>query len=400
MTATRVSQTTAPCSSLHLAFELGWSEWKLGFTTGHGQQPRLRQIAARDLEALQQEIAKAKRRFGLPADAPVVSCYEAGRDGFWLHRYLVAHGIANRIVDSSSIEVNRRKRRAKSDGLDAAKLLNLLLRYESGEHKVCSVVRVPDVTAEDHRHLHRELIELKDERTSHSNGIKGLLAGQGLAIADIDKNFAEKLGQLRLWDGSPVPAELQQRLLRAWERWQLVDRQIKDLENQRRRRIRCDHTPHVEQVRRLLSMTGVGANGAWLLVYEFFSWRQIKNRRQLGGLTGLTPTPYQSGDSQREQGISKAGNRHLRKLMVELAWGWLRWQADSALSQWFQRRFGSGNKRSRKIGIVALARKLLIALWRYLEHGEIPKGAKLSRWQTKINGREPKEAMPQPALSA
>ena len=391
MTATRIHQTTTPAATLHLAFELGSTQWKLAFTIGHGQSPRFRNIPARDVTLLQVEIAKAKKRFGLAAEAPVVSCYEAGRDGFWLHRYLLQHGISNAVVDSSSIEVNRRRRRAKSDRLDAGKLLTMLLRYQAGEKKVWSVVRVPEVAAEDGRQFHRELQELKDERTSHINGIKGLLASQGLEVAEVGQNFLEQLPQLRLWDDAAVPVELQARLRRAWDRWQFVDRQIKDLENERKRRLRDDQTPHIELVRQLLQVRGIGLNGAWLLVYELFAWRAIRNRRQLGALVGLVPTPYQSGDSQREQGISKAGNRHVRKLLVELAWGWLRWQPDSALSQWYERRFALGNKRVRKIGIVALARKLLIALWRYLEHGEIPAGAKLCDWRAKVNNRAVKE---------
>jgi transposase len=189
MTVTHEHQVTAPKLTLHLAFELGWGEWKLAFTIGHGQPARLRTIRARDLQSLEIEIDKAKVRFHLPADAPVVSCYEAGRDGFWLHRYLVKKGIDNCVVDSSSIEVNRRQRRAKSDRLDAAKLLTMLLRYWGGEKKVWSVVRVPEVAAEDRRQLHRELLELKDERTSHVNAIKGLLANQGVALTEVSRVF-------------------------------------------------------------------------------------------------------------------------------------------------------------------------------------------------------------------
>jgi transposase len=384
MTATLNSNCTTHQGVLYLAFELGWSEWKLAFTTGHGQKPRFRSMSARDLPKLELEIARAKQRFGLDGDALVRSCYEAGRDGFWLHRYLTASGIDNVIVDSSSIEVNRRQRRAKSDQLDAGKLLNMLLRYHGGEKKIWSVLRVPSVAAEDGRQLHRELEALKDERTQHNNRIKGLLASQGVAIANVDKNFPERLAAARLWDGSGVPAEMHQRLLREYERWQFVERQIKDLEKSRRRRIRDDGTAHVDQVRSLLELCGVGLNGAWLLVHELFGWRRFANRRQLGGSVGLTPTPYHSGDSKREQGISKAGNRRLRRLLVELAWCWLRWQPGSDLSLWYARRFGPGNRRSRKVGIVALARKLLIALWKYLEHGELPQGAKLCEWRPKV----------------
>jgi transposase len=378
MSAIRNEQSTTVEVRLHLAFELGWHEWKLAFTIGHGQSPRLRTIRARDVAALQREIAKAKARFGLPADAVVVSCYEAGRDGFWLHRCLQAAGVGNVVVDSSSIEVNRRRRRAKSDRLDASKLLTMLLRYHAGETKVWSVVKVPSVADEDGRRLHRELRQLKDERTGHINRIKGLLASQGVHLNTVNKAFAERLAMIRLWDNTELGADLRAELLREFERWQLVNRQINALELERRQRLRSDATPHVDKVRRLLQLSGVGFNGAWMLVMELFGWRRIKNRKQLGALVGLTPTPYQSGSSAKEQGISKAGNRHLRQLLVELAWCWLRWQPESALSCWFGSRFGvGGGRRARKVGIVALARKLLIALWRYLEHGEIPQGAKL-----------------------
>jgi transposase len=165
-----------------------------------------------------------------------------------------------------------------------------------------------------------------------------------------------------------------------------ADRQVRDLEGERRKRIRRDDTPQVGQVRRLLDLVGVGPNGAWVLVYELFGWRQIRNRKELGAIVGLTPTPYGSGSMSHEQGISRAGNRRVRWVLVELAWCWLRWQPDSALTHWYQRRFGVG-QRARKVGIVAVARKLLIALWRWLEHGEVPEGARLCPWRVKVNGR-------------
>lgn len=385
MTTTRENQSSNTAIRLYLAFDLGWSEWKLAFTIGHGQSPRLRTIRARDLESLLREIARAKERFALPADAAVVSCYEAGRDGFWLHRWLVAQGIDNRVVDSSSIEVNRRSRRAKSDRLDAGKLVTMLMRYHGGETKVWSVCRIPDAADEDRRRLHRELIELKDERTRHINRLKGLLANQGLAIASIDESFTDKLNEFRMWDGSELGADLKGQLLREFSRWQFVDRQVRDLEGERSKRIRRDETPLVSQVRRLLELKGVGLNGAWLLVHELFGWRRIGNRKQLGSMVGLTPTAYQSGSSSHEQGISRAGNRRVRRVLVELAWCWLRWQPNSELSHWYVRRFGVG-QRARKVGIVALARKLLIALWRWLEQGVLPAGARLCPWRPKVNG--------------
>jgi transposase len=366
---------------LYLAFELGWNEWKLAFGTGPADSPRLRSIGGRNTQALLQEIAKAKKRFGVPDDAPVHSCYEAGRDGFWLHRFLESQGIDNQVVDSSSIEVKRHGRRRKTDRLDAGKLLSMLIRWQQGERNVWSVVQVPSVADEDRRQLHRDLLELKAERTQHSNRIKGLLAGCGLATPTIDGEFLEMMAQLRTWDGQPVPAELEQRLRREYERWQLVDRQIRDLDKERARKIRTSKDGTIAKVRHLLQLRGIGANSAWLFVMEFFGWRRIRNRKQLAALAGLTPTPYQSGDSECEQGISKAGNRRLRTMAVEIAWCWLHYQPASALSQWYEKRFAKGSSRQRRIGIVALARKLLVALWRFLETGEVPAGAEVVTWK-------------------
>ena len=212
-TATPNGHDTTTERVLFVAFELSEKTWKLGFTTGHGQKPRERSVAARRQDRVLHEVAQAKKSFGLPDTAPVVSCYEAGRDGFWLHRFLQAHGITNHVVDSSSIEVNRRRRRAKSDGLDVRKLLSMLLRYAQGERQVWQVVKVPSVEAEDHRHLHRDLETLKQERASTTTRIKGLLSSQGIRLTSLRK-FPEQLDGLRLWDGSPIPPGLRRRLLR------------------------------------------------------------------------------------------------------------------------------------------------------------------------------------------
>jgi transposase len=382
MTATHSQNCTLSVGPvLYLALELGSKTWKLAFTTGMGQKPRLRTIPARCRESLAAEIEAAKRRFDLPTGTPVLSCYEAGRDGFWIDRLLQSQGVTNLVVDSASIEVNRRKRRAKSDRLDAVKLVVMLVRWSNGE-RVWSVVRVPSAEAEDHRQLHRELIALKSERTAHVNAIKGLLATLGLQ-ASVDERFPQRLEALRQWNDTKVPDGLRQRLLREFERWQFVGRQIEALEKQRIEEIRKAKTPAVEQMRHFLNLKGIGLNGSWLLVEEFFGWRQFQNRRQLGSLAGLTPTPYDSGESRREQGISKAGNRRVRWMMVQLAWRWLQYQPKSALSRWYIRRFGAGNSRQRKIGIVALARKLLIALWKYLETGAPPEGAEVIGWATR-----------------
>jgi transposase len=389
MSATHdLDSTASDTPKLYLAFDLGWTSWNLAFTIGMAQKPRLRTIPARDLDALQREIRLAKQRFGLPDDSPVLSCYEAGRDGFWLHRYLTHDQIQNLVVDAASIEVNRRARRAKSDALDVAKLLTMLIRYHGGEHALWSVIHVPSPEDEDRRQPHRELMALKNQRTEHSNRIKGLLANLGLDIV-VDEHLPKRLEELRQWDGKPVPTELRARILREFERWELVDRQARDRENAQRRAIRRDDNPEVEKIRLLLDLKAIGPTSATLFVREFFGWRQIQNRRELASLAGLAPTPYASGDSHREQGISKAGNRRLRWMAVEIAWGWLRWQPNSALSRWYRRRFGEGNARARKVGVVALARKLLIALWKYLDRGEVPEGAEYTPWQKKLNGRLP-----------
>lgn len=379
-TATRNDECTMNRSNtsdvLYLAFELGVDEWKLGFTRDLGAKPRVRVMPARDLKRLAREIAAARQWFALSEIPLVRSCYEAGRDGFWLHRYLATVGIDNRVIDSSSIEVNRRQRRAKSDGLDVRKLLAMLVRYHAGESKVWSVVRVPTVEEEDRRQLHRELRTLKKERTRVKNRMQGLLANHGLRLSK-GRDLTALLEEMRLWDGSPLPAGLRARLQREWEHAQFLHAKILELERERQRAIKHDRSPAIDKVRQLLRLRAIGENGAWVYVNEFFGWRQFRNRKEVGAAAGLTPTPYQSGDSSRERGVSKAGSRHIRAVAIEMAWCWLRYQPGSRLSRWYQERFERGGTRARKVGIVALARKLLIDLWRFLEHGVIPEGAVL-----------------------
>jgi transposase len=371
---TRKANDTLFAQNLYMAIELSNEKWKLGFTIGFGQSPRLRDVAARDLVALVKEIGMAKKRFGLPESVPVFSCYEAGRDGFWLDRYLLTVEVSNLVVDSASIEVNRRKRRAKTDRMDVGKLLTMLMRYHQGEKKVWSIVHVPGREDEDQRQMHRELMALKAEQTHHINRIKGLLASQGIALP-FQKDFLSQLETVQLWDGAALPSALHARLRREYERYQLVKQQINLLELEREEIVRSSTAPAVEQVRHLLKLKGIGMNSAWVYVMEFFAWRGFHNRREVGSLAGLTPTPYQSGESAREQGISKAGNRRIRTMAIEIAWAWLRYQPDSQLSRWYQGRFGKGSSRARRIGIVALARRLLVNLWQYLEMGTLPEDA-------------------------
>jgi transposase len=375
-TTSRIEQDSLSQPTLYLAFELGKNTWKLGFTIGMAQQPRERMIPSGDVERLQQEIARAKQRFGLPEEARVVSCYEAGRDGFWLHRYLVVHSVQNHVIDSASLEVNRRQRRAKTDRLDVHKLLTMLLRHSAGEKKVWSVVRVPSVDEEDRRQLHREMLTATQDRTRVINRINGLLAGHGVQLA-LQGDVEAQLDQVRQWDGSPLPSALRTRLKRAWQQVGFLTAHIQTLEAERRALLRHREDPVIAQVRQLFTLRGIGVNSAWLYVMEFFAWRDFQTPKQVGALAGLTPTPYQSGQSRRELGIAKAGNRHIRAMAIEIAWAWRRFQPDSALSQWYERRFGAGSARLRKLGMVALARKLLIALWRFLKTGGLPEGAVL-----------------------
>ncbi len=373
---TRDSEYSEKTRVLFLAFELGASKWELGFTTGFGQKPRRRSIDGGNTEALQQEISAARKRFGIAEEVPVVSCYEAGREGFWLDRYLGCVGIENVVVDSSSIEVNRKKRRAKTDPLDVGKLLTMLMRHYYGEPKVWSVVRPPSREEEDRRQLHRELRALKKEKTRTTNRIKGLLASQGVRLDGRMDLGGKRLDQIQLWDGAPLPQGLKSRLKREWEHVSFLKRQIADVKATRQALLKEDKEPDLKRVQQLNMLQGIGLESSWVLVRELFGWRQFQNRRQVASIVGLTPTPYNSGDMVREQGIGKDGNRHVRGISIEMAWSWLRHQPDSKLTLWFTQRFAGAGKRARKVGIVALARRLLIDLWKFLEYGVIPEGAR------------------------
>jgi transposase len=359
-----------------VAFELGWKDWKLGFSSVMSEKPWVVTVRPRNLLALSEAFDKARKRLGLAAECRVFSCYEAGREGFWLHRQLTEMGGVNVVVDSSSIEVNRRARRAKTDRLDARKLVGMLLRYWAGEKDLWSVVKVPTTEQEDGRQLQREIRTLTKEQTRLTNRIKGLLASQGVAVRMGRRGLEEGLDAVRIWDGSPLPSGLRRRLEMEIARREVVHRQLLDLASERDARIRRGQDRASEVARRLMTLRGIGEAGGETYGREF-SWREFKNRRQVGSLVGLTSTPYQSGDSLRERGISGAGNRHVRGVAIDLAWVWLRLQPQSELTKWFNLRFARGGPRLRKIGIIALARKLVIALWRYADFGEIPKGALL-----------------------
>ena len=375
---TAVKEYTGAATVLYMAFELSSKQWKLGFSIGFGQKTRIRTVAAGDLPAVMEEVEKAKERFGLPEEARVLSCYEAGRDGFWLHRFLESKGIKNHVVDSASIETNRRKRRAKSDRLDADSLVRMLMRYDYGEKKVWSILQVPTKEEEDRRQLNRGLSSLNKERNRTINRIRGLLATQGIQDEKLEmsENSFEKL---RTGDGQPLESGIKVRLRMEWEHLEFIKKQIEELVKERQKVLQQEEAtpenPDVEMMRRLLDFKAIGPVIAWVLVREFYGWRDFKNGRQVGSLSGLVPTHYQSGETTVEQGISKAGIVHVRQIAVELAWLWLRWQPDSKITIWYNKRFANAGKKARKIGVVAVVRKLLVELWRYLKTGAIPEGA-------------------------
>jgi transposase len=361
------------CGTLLVAMELSNSKWRLAFSGG--DKIRQKVIEARRRSRFLDEVRQAKEKLGLSADTSVLCCYEAGRDGFWIYRWLKSEGIGCLVVDPASIEVNRRKRRAKTDRLDAESLVRLLQRYQGGDRYVWSVVHIPEEQQEDELRLHRELERLKKERTAHRCRIKSLLILHGISMPGILTRLEQELDKLICWNGKPLPEALRAELHRELKRLSQVNEQIKLLEKQKIGKLKAPQTNADRQAAELIRLNGVGEVSAWVLAKEFFGWRDFKNRREVGALSGLTPTPYDSGGSRKEQGISKAGNPRIRRVMIELAWCWVRFQPESELTKWFEKRFAHGSGRMRRVGITALARKLLVALWKYVEFGMVPEGA-------------------------
>jgi transposase len=370
MIATTRPEISVSEPTLYVAFELGKKDWTLAMTSGFGVDPWLRTVAGGDLRGVEAAVRQGRIRFGLPVQARVVSCYEAGRDGFWIHRALTQLGIRNRVVDSASIEVNRRARRAKTDRLDVLKLVQMLVRVCYGERKVWSEVRVPTVAEEAARQVSRERTALTQEQTRLINQMRGWLATWGCTLPR-DRQSGWWTGVCD-WAGGPLPVEVQRRLARTEARWAVLERQIAELEGQQQAAVAA--AAPASALRQLVQLKGVATTSASVLLDEGLVWRAFRNRRQIGGLLGFAPTPFNSGESTREQGISRAGNNRLQSISIQLAWNWVRWQPLSALTLWYRAHFGTG-KRARRIGIVAVARKLMIALWRYVTTGAVPAGA-------------------------
>lgn len=360
-----------------VSLELSPSKWLATWLVPGSEKFSKRWLGGGDsaglLKLLGELKAKAESRLGRPVK--VVSIQEAGLDGFWLHRVLEAHGIESHVVDAASVAMPRRKRRAKSDTIDGETLLRTLLAWLRGEPRVCSMVRPPSVAQEDRRRLTRERETLVRERIALTNRIRGLLASQGISGYDpLRRDRRERLAGLVTGDGRALSPRLAAEFARALDRLEVLLRQIGEVEAARDREIATaggrDPAALLPQLRSL------GQETVAVLSFEAF-YRSFDNRRQIGAYAGLAPTPWQSGKMVREQGIAKAGNPRLRKAVLQLAWLWRRHQPDSALSRWFNQRVGQEKGRVRRIAIVAMARKLLVALWRYVTQGIIPEGAVL-----------------------
>jgi transposase len=357
---------------LYTAFDLGSTKWVLAFSDGRRPRPRVVTIEARNLKALAQEVSLARRKLGLPEKVPVRSCFEAGRDGFWLHRVLERQRWDNRVVDPGSLERPAKKKRAKTDRIDANQLVDRLIRHHRGE-AVWSVVRVPDEDTEDVRRVERERERLKQEMGGVRSRIWSVLALYGVGrtarrLPDLD--------QVRDPSDRPLPKHALAELRRAYERYELLQRQTTELQMERKQA--ASEKPRIRRTYEALHLLkGVGELSAFVLATESFGWREFQNTRQVSASVGLAPTPHRSDQTGWELGINKAARPKMRSLMVQLAWFWLRYQPGSDLTRWFNERFLRGGGRAKRVGIVALARKLYVALWKYVTHGEVPDGALL-----------------------
>jgi transposase len=359
---------------LYVAIELSAQEWLLTMSTAPEARRQRVRVRPGEVSALARALAEGKRRAGVAADAVVRSCYEAGRDGFWPHRLLASLTVSNLVVDSSSIEVPRRVRRAKTDRLDGEKLLRLLLRHWGGERGMWQVVQVPTRDAEDARHASRGLTTLHTERTRYRNRIRGLLVLHGVLRVRLDAGFPARLEGLTDWAGAPLPAGVVARVRETHRLLQAVEHECRRGRQQERQRVRARAPQSCAQ--RLAQLRGVAARSATILADELLG-RGLRNRREVGALSGLVSAPYRSGTMQRDQGLVRSGVPAVRRIAIEIAWAWRRYQPTSALTQWYARRFGGGGAVTRRIGIVALARRVLIALWRYSATGIVPEGALL-----------------------
>ncbi|HXC14900.1 MAG TPA: IS110 family transposase [Stellaceae bacterium] len=373
-----------PCVSeetlnLFVSLELSRARWLVTSLSPGGSKISRHFVVGGNVKDLLQLLAdlriRAERHIGVMVK--VVTIQEIGFDGFWIHRVLVSNSIESHVVEAASIAVPRRRRRAKTDTIDGELLLRTLMAFKRGEPRVCAMVVVPSPDEEDQRRLSRERKTMIKERIEHINRVKGLMACQGITgFEPMRANARTSLAELRTGDGRPIPERMKAEIRRELDRLELLRRQIAEVEAERDALLHAEGAPNGSPGAQLLKLRGIGPEFASVLWQEGL-YRRFANRRQLAAYAGLAPSPWRSGDMKREQGISKSGNARLRTTMIEAAWLWLRHQSGSALSQWFQERVRADRGRLRRVSIVALARKLLVALWRFTIHGEIPEGALL-----------------------
>ncbi len=364
--------------AIFVSLELSRSNWLVtSLSPGKGEKMSKHSLTAGDVAGLMKLFAdlrrKAQARTG--ESYPIITIQEAGLDGFWLHRVLQQNGIESHVVDPASIATPRRRRRAKTDRLDGETLLRALLAYKRGEPRVCAMVVAPSPEEEDRRRICRERRALIAERITHVNRIRGLLFAQGISDYEpLRRDRRARLEALRTGDGRELPAHLKAQIGRELDRTELLLEQIKAVETERDGLLAAARKPASEAapdaVTMLLALKGIGSNFAAVLWSEAF-YRQFSNRRQVAAYAGLAATPWQSGGIRHEQGVSKAGNPRVRTTMIQIAWLWIRHQPQSALTRWFKERSPQGRKRA----IVALARKLLVALWKYVTQGVVIEGA-------------------------
>ena len=381
MSVSSYAAVSTQLNAIFVSLELSRSTWLVtSLSPGRGERISRHQVKGGDVPALLERFAQlqAKVRERTGEQYPFVVIQEAGLDGFWIHRCLVREGIESHVVDAASIAASRRSRRAKTDKLDGEALVRTLLAYKRGEPRVCAMVTVPSADDEDRRRICRERRSLVVERIRHINRVKGLLFAQGIGDYEpLRTNRRARLEKLVTGDGRPLPGHVKREIERELDRLELVMRQIKQVERERDAMLETTIDEAAEPARvRLLQLRGIGPEFAGVLHSEAF-FRNFSNRRQVACYAGLAPSPWQSGSMDREQGVSKAGNKRLRVTMIQVAWLWLRHQPETELARWYAERVQANGGRVRRVMIVALARKLLIALWQFSSAGVVPKGALL-----------------------
>jgi transposase len=361
---------------VYLAIELSATSWVVACRRPINEKIKLHRMEPGDGNALLALISELRRKAVAEGgvDVIIASCFEAGRDGFWLHRLLLAHGVINHVVEPTSILVTRGARRAKTDRLDAQGLLRVLAATFTGDHDACRVVNVPSVAEEDAKRPHREREYLVQERVRIENRIGALLATQGVSKRPSLRSWETDLNAMRTGDGRTIPPLLKTELNRLRRRLVMTFDMIREVEAERQRAVEAQDDTASRTIKALCKLRGIGDNFAAVLTREVF-YRSFENRRQIASYLGLAPTPFQSGGMDRDRRINRAGNSRARKTLIQLAWLWLRYQPESGLAQWFRERVGALQGRTRRIAIVAMARKLLISIWRFATLGIVPEGA-------------------------